>query len=99
MQRSPISSTGTSCSTQQALNSARRVSTRWLLVMLAVVIAPANLPAQTATTKSETAATADAADVVPLGRFVPKDNLLVYVEFAGLNAHAKHGKKRPRARC
>ena len=93
VQRSSIGSTGTSCSTRQALISARGVSTRWLFVMLAVVIAPANLPAQTATTKSETAATADAANVVPLGQYVPKDNLFFYFEFAGLNAHDEAWKK------
>jgi len=82
-----------SCSLQQALISARRVSTRWLLVMLAVLIAPAKLPAQTAATKSETAAQAVPADVVPLGRFVPKENLFIYVEFAGLNAHTEAWKK------
>ena len=93
MQRSSIGSTGTSCSTRQALISARGVSTCWLFVMLAVLIAPANLPAQTATTKSETAAAADAANVVPLGQYVPKDNLFFYFEFAGLNAHDEAWKK------
>jgi hypothetical protein len=93
VQRSSIGSTGTSCSTRQALISARGVSARWLFAMLAVLIAPANLPAQTATTKSETAAATDAADVVPLGRFVPKEDLFFYYEFAGLNAHNEAWRK------
>ena len=93
MQRSSIGSTGTSCSTRQALISARGVRTRWLFVMLAVLLAPANLSAQTATTKSETAATADPANVVPLGRYVPKENLFFYFEFAGLDAHDEAWKK------
>jgi hypothetical protein len=78
---------------RQASISARGVSTRWLLVMLAVLIVPEKLPAQTAATKSETAAQAEPAIVVPLGRYVPKENLIVYVEFAGLNAHNEAWKK------
>jgi len=78
---------------QQALISARGVSPCWLLVFLALLIAPAKLPAQTDATKTETAAQAAPADVVPLGRFIPKENLVVYVEFAGLNAHSEAWKK------
>ena len=43
---------------QQALISVRRVRTCWLLVFLALLIAPAKLPAQAPDTKSETAAQA-----------------------------------------
>jgi len=76
-----------------ALISAGRARTRWLLVLLAVLIVPAKLPAQTPAANSETAAQAISADVVPLGRFVPKENLIAYVEFAGLNAHDQAWRK------
>src|ERR1700733_8886594 len=36
---------------------------------------------------------ASAADTKPLARYVPKDNLLVYAEFSGLDAHADAWRK------
>jgi hypothetical protein len=64
-----------------------------VLVLLAVLIAPGKLPAQTPATKSEATTQAAPAEVVPLGRYVPKENLFFYVEFAGLNAHNEAWKK------
>jgi hypothetical protein len=65
-------------------------------IALAGLLAPAGPLAQTTTAPSATtnqapatATTTPAAEpnLVPLGRFVPKDNLILYVEFAGLDAH------------
>ncbi len=66
---------------------ARRVGV--LLVVLGGLVAPMRVPAQNEPAKSEAASSPGApAAPVPLGRFVPKENLILYVEFAGLNASA-----------
>jgi hypothetical protein len=62
-------------------------------VLLAALITPMKLPAQTDATKSETTVQAVPAEVVPLGRYVPKENLFFYAEFAGLKAHTEAWKK------
>ena len=56
------------------------------LVVLLALIAPEELRAQTEPIKSASAI--EPAATVPLGRYVPKENLTVYAEFAGLDAHA-----------
>src|SRR5439155_22096939 len=65
-------------------------------VFLAGLLAPGGLRAQTPAATGETSPRAAASEpttgaaapsVVPLGRFVPKENLVLYVEFAGVDQH------------
>ncbi len=66
---------------------ARRVGV--LLVVLGGLVAPMRVPAQNEPAKSEAASSPGVPTApVPLRRFVPKENLILYVEFAGLNATA-----------
>ena len=53
------------------------------MVALLGLIAPADLRAQTEPSKSATAASPTPAAPVPLGRYVPKEHLIVYAEFGG----------------
>ncbi len=58
-----------------------------LLVILGGLVAPMRVPAQNEPAKSQAASSPGTATApVPLGRFVPKEDLILYVEFAGLNA-------------
>jgi hypothetical protein len=59
------------------------------LVFFCGLFTPQDLRAQSEGTKRATAAAvqADPASLVPLGRYVAKENLLFYMEFAGLDAH------------
>jgi hypothetical protein len=68
--------------------SARLAKIECLLFLLAGLIAPSGLQAQTATAKDETKSPAVTTGTMPLGRFVPKENLVFYMEFAGFEAHA-----------
>jgi hypothetical protein len=69
---------------------------RWTGALLSAValsgmIAPEELRAQTEPSKSATAT--ETAAPVPLGRYVPKEHLIVYAESAGLDAHAESWRK------
>jgi hypothetical protein len=55
-----------------------------LLALLACALAPASLSAQTAAK----AKPAPPPDIRPLSRFVPKENLVFYLEFTGVDSHA-----------
>src|SRR6266481_2387043 len=94
-----IGLTGPRGDVRPAVTSARRIGGRWLLSLvmlagLASLAAPAGLPAQTAPAQgSGTATQAAATESRPLARFIPKENLLLYVEFSGLDAHAASWKK------
>ena len=82
---------------RRELPAARLVDCRSIaLIFLAGLLAPGDLrtaqaatgetsPQQTAASDSTTGAAAPS--VVPLGRFVPKENLVLYVEFAGVDSH------------
>ena len=83
---------------RRELPSARSVDCRSIaLIFLAGLLGPGALraqpqaatgetsPQQTAASDSITGAAAPS--VVPLGRFVPKENLVLYVEFAGVDSH------------
>jgi hypothetical protein len=61
------------------------------LVVLSALIAPAELRAQPAARKAATEAAP--AELTPLGRYVPKDNLIFYMEHEGLSAHAASWEK------
>ncbi len=93
VRRSLIGSTGPRGDVCPSRTSACRIGGRWLtwLVVLAGLAAPTGLSAQTAKTQSGGDATANAVSetsAIPLARYVPKDHLLLYLEFAGLDAHA-----------
>ena len=93
MRRSPIGSTGLGYFSRQTILSARWVKICWLVFLVAILTAPAGLRAQTAASGSPEAGKASPAEIVPLGRFVVKDNLAVYFEFAGLDAHTESWKR------
>jgi len=57
-------------------------------VLLTGVVGPDELRAQTPAGKGATATQGSPVETVPLGRYVPKDNLILYIEFAGLDAHS-----------
>jgi len=74
---------------RRALVSAQPVFSGWFLTwFLAGLLAPATLQAQTPADPSGTTAKAAAPQDTPLARFVPKDNLILYMEFAGVDAHS-----------
>ncbi len=56
-----------------------------MLVGLAV---PSGLSAQTATVQGGSTIQASASETTPLARYFPKENLLFYFEFAGLDSHS-----------
>ncbi len=60
----------------------------WLAVFWAGLVAPARAQAPAGAAPQPSGKQASAAAGVPLSRYVPKDNLIVYVEFAGIDAHA-----------
>ncbi len=62
---------------------------KWIVFLAMVLGAPSALEAQTKSAKGQ----APQVSTVPLGRFVPKDNLVIYVEFAGTYSHADSWKK------
>jgi hypothetical protein len=68
--------------------STRLMGSLFCLVLLPWLFGTTEVRAQTAATKSASAAQPTAAQSVPLGRYIPKDNLIVYVEFEGLDSHA-----------
>jgi hypothetical protein len=83
----PSQSTSTAArrSTCLFLSSGHPAAYRLLLGCLACALAPASLCAQTtAQPKTKQAAP----DTRPLARFVPKDNLVFYLEFAGVDSHS-----------
>jgi hypothetical protein len=61
------------------------------VVVLLGAIAPENVRAQAEPSKSASAA--EPAAPVPLGRYVPREHLIVYAESAGLDAHAEAWQK------
>jgi hypothetical protein len=65
------------------------------LLVLAGLLVPGPLRAQEQGTAipSKTASKASTPESVPLGRYVPKENLVLYVEFAGLDAFEAGWKK------
>ena len=70
------------------------------VLALAVLVGPwaaTGLRAQTSQGETqgdkEKIASSGAADARPLARYVPKENLVLYAEFAGLDAHAEAWKK------
>jgi hypothetical protein len=58
-------------------------------VLVSALLAPREVSAQSAVSKSATASSPGDASKVPLGRYVAKENILMYMEFAGLDAHAE----------
>jgi hypothetical protein len=70
----------------------RLTAGKWVVLVM-LLAAPTGLPAQTAGAKPGAKTTAPAVSTVPLGRFVPKDNLILYVEFAGTYSHDESWKK------
>jgi hypothetical protein len=76
-----------------ACNSTRWAGSLLSLAFLAGLFVPYDVRAQTAAAKSSAGAAAVPADATPLGRYVAKDNLIVYIEFAGLDAHAASWQK------
>ena len=71
----------------------RSVGSLFYALVFSAVITPCALFAQTEPSKG--AATSDGAGPVPvlLGRFIPKDDLILYAEFAGLDEHAASWEK------
>ena len=61
------------------------------LVVLSGLIASAESRAQSAASKTGTSAAP--AESIPLGKYIPKENLVFYVENEGLNAHAASWEK------
>jgi len=59
---------------------------------VAGLLAPAGLRAQTQKDPGGTTTKAAASNGVPLSRFVPKENLIFYMEFAGVDAHSESWK-------
>src|SRR5260370_837370 len=72
----------------RACRSVGRVGKLLFLFCLAGLLLPAELHAQAAASKSDTATQPAPDETVPLGRYVLKENLILYIEFEGLNAHA-----------
>ena len=71
--------------------SARPFGRRWLpwLAVLVGMAVPSGLSAQTATVQGGGGATqTSASEPTPLARYIPRENLLFYFEFAGLDAHS-----------
>ncbi len=66
--------------------SGLRANAPLFLALAAWLLASPASQAQTPTVRAKAAAPA-APDTSPLARFVPKENLVVYLEFAGLDAH------------
>ncbi len=70
----------------------RRLSPGKWIVFLAMVLAAPSTPGG-ADCRTKRQGPGASVSTVPLGRFVPKDNLILYVEFAGTNSHADSWKK------
>ena len=78
--------------------SGRLGSTQFLLALLGSLVILPGAQAQTSSGVQAQPATARKAapfrpDTSPLARYVPKENLIVYFEFAGLDAHDEAWKK------
>ena len=89
MRQSPIGPNGPRRDVLPPRTSTRRPGGRWLpcLAMLAALASPASLWAQREGAGRRRARRLPAA-ATPLARYFPKDNLIFYVEFSGLDAHA-----------
>lgn len=84
MRQSPRTNTRARQSTCRSSISLHLAARRLVLVLLACAVAPAAVHAQTATKPK---GTPPAADTRPLSRFVPRENLVYYLEFAGVDSH------------
>src|SRR5262249_39091398 len=62
----------------------------WLLALVANLLISSGAAAQPTTVRKAAPAPKDTR---PLGRFIPKENLILYFEFAGLDAHEEAWKK------
>ena len=80
------------------IETIRQVGGLSAMIALSGLFAPAELRAPAGRTKVGGAEVAPA-ETTPLGKYVPKDNLIFYVEFEGLSAHAASWEKRPPTRC
>ena len=81
------------CPRERGLPAARRRVSRWLpLFFLAGLLAPGDLRAQNLPAPSAATTPAAGPNAAPLSRFVPKENLICYLEFAGVDAHPESWK-------
>ena len=93
VRRSLIGNTATLGCPRRAVRSAHPgVGRCFIVFFLAGLLAPAGLRAQTPANSSGTTTTVAPPGGVPLSRFVPKDNLIFYMEFSGLDAHSESWK-------
>ena len=92
MRQSQIGSLGRSspAPSPPASSPARTSARRWVPVLATRCSGRTvgGRPAQTSQSDKEKIAPTGAADARPLARYVPKENLVFYAEFAGLDAHA-----------
>ncbi len=91
VRRPMTGATRTDSFVKRTIRRTRRASALLSVVAFLGLIAPEHLRAQTEPSKSATGT--DPAAPVPLGRYVPKEHLIVYAESAGLDAHAEAWRK------
>ena len=90
MRRFMIDPTRPSGSRSSSRTSADPRRGRWLpwLIVLAGLSAPSGLQAQSAKESTATVSQTVTGDSTVLSRYIPKENLIFYFEFAGLDAHS-----------
>jgi hypothetical protein len=92
--RSSATDSSTPCGDGSCASLPRRLTpAKWVVFVAMVLGAPSALEAQTKGAKASAKGQTPPVSTVPLGRFVPRDNLVVYFEFAGTNSHADSWKK------
>src|SRR5262249_5524839 len=75
---------------RRAAGSGRWTVSRWLMVWVVFALfAPPGLRAQAPANTSGVKPDASGSTPTELARFVPKENLICYVEFAGLDSHSE----------
>ncbi|HZW35191.1 MAG TPA: hypothetical protein VFF52_31000, partial [Isosphaeraceae bacterium] len=94
MRQSWIGSTSPRGDVRPSRTSARPLGSRrlpWLVILTGLAV-PSGLPAQTTPAPAQgggaSVRSASASGSPALARFIPKENLLIYFEFSGLDAHA-----------
>ncbi len=90
MPQSPIGPDGPRRAGFPPRTSTRRPGGRWLagLAILAALASPASLWAQQEKEPAAGSSSAPPGGATPLARYFPKDHLIMYLEFSGLDAHA-----------